>query len=192
MKSLLTQSILIITTALVIIAPMACDQSAPTSTKNATNSTNAALPKDLFITQEPAGALGVLKVRQSAKAGDHVTMIGRIGGSEKPFVSNRAVFTMVDASVKTCLEMGDAAHCPTPADYCCEDSTELAKSMASVNITDKSGKPLAISLAADGSLKPLMWIAVEGTLQPTDGGAFIVNADHIYKMPNDPLASKLK
>jgi hypothetical protein len=37
-----------------------------------------------------------------------------------------------------------------------------------------------------------MWIAVEGTLQPTDGGAFIVNADHIYKMPNDPLASKLK
>jgi hypothetical protein len=191
MKSLLTHSILFITTALAIIAPMACDQSAPTPTKNATNSTNAALPKDLFITQEPAGALGVLKVRQSAKAGDHVTMIGRIGGSENPFVSNRAVFTMVDASVKTCLEMGDA-HCPTPADYCCEDSTELAKSMASVNITDKSGKPLAISLAADGSLKPLMWIAVEGTLQPTDGGAFIVNADHIYKMPNDPLASKLK
>jgi hypothetical protein len=188
MKSLLTHSILAITTALAIIAPMACDQSAPTPTKNATN---AALPKDLFITQEPAGALGVLKVRQSAKAGDHVTMIGRIGGSENPFVSNRAVFTMVDVTVKTCLEMGDA-HCPTPADYCCEDSTELAKSMASVNITDKSGKPLAISLAADGSLKPLMWIAVEGTLQPTDGGAFIVNADHIYKMPNDPLASKLK
>ena len=191
MKSLLTHSILTITTALAIIAPMACDQSAPRPTKNAANAATSTLPKDLFITQEPAGALGVLKVRQSAKAGDHVTMIGRIGGSENPFVSNRAVFTMVDASVKTCLEMGDA-NCPTPADYCCEDSTELAKSMASVNITDKSGKPLTISLAADGSLKPLMWIAVEGTLQPTDGGAFIVNADHIYKMPNDPLASKLK
>ena len=188
MKTLRTQSKLIVTIALLCIAPIACDQSAPTPPKNATNST---LPKDLFVTQEPAGAAGVLKVRQSAKAGDHVAMIGRIGGSEKPFVSNRAVFTMVDASVKTCLEMGDA-HCPTPADYCCEDSTELAKSMASVKITDKSGKPLPISLAADGSLKPLMWIAVEGTLQPTDGGAFIVNAEHIYKMPNDPLASKLK
>lgn len=192
MKSLHTHSILAITTALVFIAPMACDQSAPTQPKNAANAATSALPKDLFITQEPAGALGVLKVRQSAKAGDHVTMIGRIGGSENPFVSNRAVFTMVDASLKSCLEMGDAAHCPTPADYCCEDSSQLAKAMASVAITDKSGKPLVISLAADGSLKPLMWIAVEGTLQPTDGGAFIVNAEHIYKMPNDPLASKLK
>jgi len=189
MKTFHLQFILSFTTALVVIAPMACDQSAPTPTKSAMNS---ALPQGLFVTQEPAGAIGVLKVRQSAKAGDHVAMIGRIGGSENPFVSNRAVFTMVDVSVKTCLEMGDAAHCPTPADYCCEDSSALAKAMASVTIADKTGKPLPISLAADGSLKPLMWIAVEGTLQPTDGGAFIVNADHIYKMPNDPLASKLK
>ena len=36
MKSLLTHSILTITTALAIIAPMACDQSAPTPTKSAT------------------------------------------------------------------------------------------------------------------------------------------------------------
>lgn len=189
MKSLHTHSILLLTTAFLFVAPIACDQSASTPTNNAAN---AALPKDLFVTQEPAGAIGVLKVRQSAKAGDHVAMIGRIGGSENPFVNNRAVFTMVDVSVKTCPEMGDAAQCPTPADYCCEDSSELAKAMASVAITDKSGKPLKISLAADGSLKPLMWIAVEGTLQPTDGGVFVVNADHIYKMPNDPLASKLK
>ena len=189
MKSLRTQSKLIVTTAFLCLAPIACDQSAPTPPKNATNS---ALPKDLFVTQEPAGAAGVLKVRQSAKAGDHVAMIGRIGGSVNPFVSNRAVFTMVDASMKSCAEMGDDDHCPTPADYCCVPTEELSKATASVCITDSTGKPLAMSLAADGSLKPLMWIAVEGTLQPTDGGAFIVNADHIYKMPNDPLASKLK
>ncbi|MSR34822.1 MAG: hypothetical protein EXS12_08545 [Phycisphaerales bacterium] len=192
MKTLHSQFMLSITTALLVVAPMACDQSAPTPPKNAATAATSSLPKDLFITQEPAGALGVLKVRQSAKAGDHVAMIGRIGGSINPFVSNRAVFTMVDASLTSCLEMGDAAHCPTPADYCCEDSNELAKAMASVTITDKTGKPLAISLATEGSLKPLMWIAVEGTLQPMDGGAFIVNADHIYKMPNDPLASRLK
>jgi hypothetical protein len=100
MKTLHPQFILSITTALIVVAPMACDQSAPTPTKNATNS---ALPQGLFVTQEPAGAIGVLKIRQSAKAGDHVTMIGRIGGSENPFVSNRAVFTMVDASVKLSL-----------------------------------------------------------------------------------------
>ena len=107
MKSLRTQFKLIVTTALLCLAPIACDQSAPTPPKTATNS---ALPKDLFVTQEPAGAAGVLKVRQSAKAGDRIAMIGRIGGSENPFVSNRAVFTMVDASMKSCLEMGDDAH----------------------------------------------------------------------------------
>ncbi len=178
-----------IVAALVVITPLACEQSASTPAKTTTTS---ALPKDLFITQAPAGAVGVLQVRQSAKAGDHVAMIGRVGGSVNPFVSNRAVFTMVDASMKSCLEMGDDDHCPTPADYCCVPTEELSKATASVCITDSTGKPLAMSLAADGSLKPLMWIAVEGTLQPTDGGAFIVNADHIYKMPNDPLASKLK
>ena len=92
MKTFHPQFILSITTALVVVAPMACDQSAPTPTKSATNS---ALPKDLFVTQEPTGAMGVLKIRQSAKPGDHVAMIGRIGGSENPFVSNRAVFTIV-------------------------------------------------------------------------------------------------
>ncbi len=175
--------------ALIVITPLACEQSAPTPTKTGATS---ALPQDLFITQAPAGAVGVLQVRQSAKAGDRVAMIGRVGGSVNPFVSNRAVFTMVDASMKSCAEMGDDDHCPTPADYCCVPKEELSKAIAYVCITDPTGKALSMSLAADGSLKPLMWIAVEGTLQPTDGGAFIVNATHIYKMPNDPLASKVK
>jgi len=37
-----------------------------------------------------------------------------------------------------------------------------------------------------------MLVAVEGTLQPSDGTAFVVRADKIYKFPNDPLARHIK
>ncbi|MCE9619224.1 MAG: hypothetical protein K8R92_04880 [Planctomycetes bacterium] len=177
-------------TALACALPMACDPATPPPTPSATAASS--LPKNLFVMQQPAGAVGVLEARKQAKAGQRVAIIGRIGGSVSPFVSNRAVFTLVDASLKTCAEMGDDAHCPTPADYCCEERSSLAKALASVAIVDRSGKPLAIALDSEGSLKPLMLIAVEGTLQPTEGGVFSVNADHIYKIPNDPLASKIK
>jgi len=165
----------------------ACDQSQPTKIAAAPK---AALPVDLFVQQQPVGALGVSQVKTQAKAGEHVVMLGRIGGSKSPFVSNRAVFTMVDPSIKTCAEMPDD-HCKTPADYCCEDSNDLAKALASVSIVNADGKPLNIALETEGSLKPLMLIAVEGTLQSTDNGAFVVNAQHIYKVVNDPLASTI-
>lgn len=64
--------------------------------------------------------------------------------------------------------------------------------MASIEIDGADGKPLAIALESEGTLKPLMLVAVEGTLQSTDGGSFVVRAQHIYKIPNDPLAKHIK
>src|SRR4051812_40809803 len=47
---------------------------------------------------EPAGARGVLQVRKEAKDGEDVVVVGRVGGSAKPFVAGRASFTIVDPS----------------------------------------------------------------------------------------------
>ena len=48
---------------------------------------------------------------------DEVVLVGRIGGSEAPFVDGLAAFTIVDAKVPPCsAEEG----CETPWDYCCE------------------------------------------------------------------------
>ncbi|MEY4228517.1 MAG: hypothetical protein RLZ84_1109, partial [Actinomycetota bacterium] len=46
-------------------------------------------------------------------------LVGRIGGSEQPFMADRAMFVLVDPSVKLCGEdePGDD-HCPTPYDFC--------------------------------------------------------------------------
>ena len=134
----------------------------------------------------------MIEARTTAKTGDRVAVIGRIGGSRAPFVSSRAIFTIVDQSMKSCLETDEEEHCPRPWDYCCEEKKELAKSMASIEINDANGKPLALALESEGTFKPLMLIAVEGTLQSTEGGSFVVRAEHVYKVPNDPLASKIK
>jgi len=168
----------------------ACD---PTNSQPPTPTASVVkLPADLIITTEPAGAVGVIEARKSATVGTRVAVIGRIGGSRSPFVSTRAIFTIVDPSLKSCAETGEEDHCPRPWDYCCEDKTALAQAIASIEISDASGAPLAISADAGGTLKPLMLVAVEGVLQSTEGGSFLIRADHVYLVANDPLASKIK
>lgn len=172
---------------------VACDKPATPPTPAATTTTaTVSLPAGLFVADAPAGAVGVIAARATAKAGDHVVLLGRIGGSRSPFVSNRAIFTIIDPSLKSCVEMGDDDHCPRPWDYCCEDRKSLTNGMASIEIADTAGKPLAIGLESEGTLKPLMLVVVEGTLQASEGGTLLVRADHIHKVANDPLAKFVK
>ena len=169
----------------------ACGDSAPTPAQTPVAAT-VTLPTGIFVTAEPNGAVPVLEARKSAKVGDRVALLGRIGGTRAPFVSDRAVFSIIDASLKSCVEMGDDDHCPRPWDYCCEDKSARSAAMASIEIDGADGKPLALALEQEGTLKPLMLVAVEGTLHSTDGGAFVVRAEHIYKVPNDSLAKYIK
>lgn len=193
MQHFLSKPIIALVAFSVLSFTVACDKSAPPAANPTAQSVGStALPSNLLVTEQPAGAVGVIEARTAAKAGDRVAVIGRIGGSRAPFVSNRAIFTIVDQSMNSCIEMGDDEHCPRPWDYCCEDKKKLAKSIASIEISDANGKPLGIALESEGTFKPLMLIAVEGTLQSTEGGSFVVRAEHIYKVANDPLASKIK
>ena len=188
-----SKHIVTIVAIIVFSFTVACDKSAPNAANPVAQSARpTALPANLLVTEQPAGAIGVIEARIAAKTGDRVAVIGRIGGSRAPFVSSRAIFTIVDQSMKSCLETDEEEHCPRPWDYCCEEKKELAKSMASIEISDANGKPLALALESEGTFKPLMLIAVEGTLQSTEGGSFVVRAEHVYKVPNDPLASKIK
>ncbi len=169
-----------------VMAIIACDGTTPPPKVKPVT-----LPADTFVEVQPMEARSILEAKRTASAGQRVAIIGRVGGSTSPIVSQRAVFTMVDASLKSCAEMGED-HCPTPADYCCEERGSLANAMASVSLVDANGVPLAISLEAEGSIKPLMLLVVEGTLQPTSDHSFNIHATHLYKVPNDPLASKIK
>ena len=93
-----------------------------------------------LLASEPAGAKGVKETRQQAKDGDEVVVVGRIGGSVKPF-TGRAAFTIVDLKYKACSDR-EGDNCETPWDYCCESPDELAKGTVLVKLVDSAGKTL--------------------------------------------------
>lgn len=66
---------------------------------------------------DPGGAGEVIKVRKKAKDQEEIVIVGRIGGSENPWVEGRGAFSIVDSSLKSCLECGSEG-CPKPWDYC--------------------------------------------------------------------------
>jgi len=70
-----------------------------------------------LLAGEPSGSADVIKVREVAKDSDEVVIVGRIGGSENPWVDGRAAFSIVDLSLKSCTECGSDG-CLKPWDYC--------------------------------------------------------------------------
>ena len=52
-----------------------------------------------LLAVEPEGAKGVIQWRQDAADKQSVVVVGRIGGSESPWVEGRAAFSIVDPSL---------------------------------------------------------------------------------------------
>jgi hypothetical protein len=85
---------------------------------------------------EPTGAIPVGNARQTAKTNEQITLVGHIGGSDKPFVDGVAAFTIVDPKVAYCAA---AEGCPTPWDYCCQQNA-IKESIATIKVVDGNGK----------------------------------------------------
>lgn len=138
----------------------------------------ASLPAGLILAEAPGGAVSIAQARLVAKPGDTVVVQGRIGGSKEPFVSDRAIFQVVDMSMPPCAE---AHGCETPWDYCCEPHDQVAAKSMTVQVIGADGKPLALDLPGKSSLKPMDKIIVRGKVANKAGDAvMIVNADGIY------------
>ena len=136
------------------------------------------LPEGLVVRGEPSGT-HVAACKESAKQGDEVTIVGRIGGSRNPFVSDAAVFTIVDPSLKPCNAKDDD-HCRTPWDYCCEDRDSMKRNMATIEIAGDDGAPLALPLRGLQGLDPLATVSVTGIVtERNDQGVLVVRAKRI-------------
>jgi len=99
-----------------LIVVNGCSQKPPTAA-SPSKSDSAVDGSKYLLNSEPGGAKGVIKVREEAKDQDDVVIVGRIGGSENPWVEGRAAFLIVDPSLKSCKECG-SDDCPKPWDYC--------------------------------------------------------------------------
>ena len=97
-----------------LVVAIGCSQESPTtSAPSATNSASAVDGSKYLLNSEPDDAMDVIKLREAANDGDDVVIVGRIGGSENPWVEGRAAFSIVDPSLKPCED-----GCPKPWDYC--------------------------------------------------------------------------
>jgi len=94
-----------------------CSQEATKQNSGSEGSSSNVDGSKFLLTGEPSGGADVIKVRATAKDSDDVVIVGRIGGSENPWVDGRAAFSIVDLSLKSCLECGSEG-CLKPWDYC--------------------------------------------------------------------------
>jgi hypothetical protein len=139
------------------------------------------LPASAFLAAAPAGAKPLPEVKKSAKKGDTLTFVARIGGRLEPFVAGRAMMIVIDTTIPSCAEMGDEDHCPTPWDYCCEPKDSLTAGTATVQFVGTDGKPLAVSIQGLGGLEPLATVTVTGVVAEKDeSGVFVVNATGVH------------
>ncbi|NQV27945.1 MAG: hypothetical protein HQ518_26650 [Rhodopirellula sp.] len=131
-----------------------------------------------LLTAEPANATTVIEAREKSEDGADVALVGRIGGSESPWVDGRAAFSIVDQTLKACSDIpGD--ECETPWDYCCE-THKLPSSTALVKFVDQEGRPLKVDARELLNLKELQTVVVRGKAKRDEAGNLTVLASGLF------------
>ncbi len=109
--------LLLLSLASCLLTLSGCSSGKPTTTQATSSSAEQVDGSIYLLASEPEEAVDVIKARETAKDQDDVVIVGRIGGSANPWVDGRAAFSIVDASLESCLECG-SMDCPKPWDYC--------------------------------------------------------------------------
>lgn len=178
MKPFFSHSLLFSVVACFLVG---CGNSSTTpesSTATETNPASTASASQVMLEQEPEGAKEVIDARKSAENDEAVVLVGRIGGSENPWIDGRAVFSIVDNSLKACSDIpGDG--CEKPWDYCCE-TDKLPTATALIKVVDDKGDLIQEDARKLLNLKELQTVVVKGKAQKDDAGNFTVFADGIY------------
>ena len=160
--------------ALVCIAVAGCNF----SSSNPSNASNLDGSKYL-LGSEPEGGQDVIEVRKTAQNDDEVVIVGKIGGSVKPWADGQAAFWIVDRSIKSCRDI-DEDHCATPWDYCCEPNESLAPAMALVKVVDENGAVVSANAKELLGLKELDTVVARGTAERDMDGNLNVLVTSVY------------
>ncbi|HVS19718.1 MAG TPA: hypothetical protein VMT18_14025 [Planctomycetota bacterium] len=135
------------------------------------------LPERFHRGAAPEGALDVAAARSAAVSGERLAVRGFVGGSEQPFVSGLAAFTLVDPALKSCA--GDGMGCETPWDYCCEDPKAMMEGSLVVEFRE-GGELLATPARGFHGLDHLSEVVVEGLAEVDPRGNVTVVADGVF------------
>ncbi|MDX1968456.1 MAG: hypothetical protein SFV23_14865 [Planctomycetaceae bacterium] len=153
-----------------------CGQSAPAPQPTGATPEVSAAASDLLLREQPIDAQPVAEVRKSAADGVDVTILGRIGGGETPWVEGRAAFTIVDPKLEPCAP-GEG--CPTPWDYCCS-TDQLPANRAMIKVVDAAGDTVEQDARTLLGVKELQTVVVKGKAKRDDAGNLTVLASGVF------------
>ena len=98
-----------------------------------------------------------------------------------PISDAAAILVLADEKAITSCDDIPGDSCETPWDYCCEDSSKIAASTATIQVRDDNGKVIRSTLRDLGGLKELSHLVIGGTVDSSSTAeALIVNADKIH------------
>jgi hypothetical protein len=139
------------------------------------------VPESYFLAAAPAQAQPVADVVSSAKDGDLVAVVGRVGGAQKVFVDDYAVFTLVDSKIEPC-GAGRMDECETPWDYCCDTPEVIAANALSVELV-ADNQVLKASPRGFHGLDVLKTVVVQGKVARDGAGNVRVLATGLHVEP---------
>ena len=159
----------------------ACGKKDAPDTSDSGGGSAASIPDSVIVATAPGGALEVVPARAAAKPGEAIVIRGKVGGNMKPISESNAILVLADLqAIKSCDEIpGD--ECETPWDFCCEETSTIAASTATIQVLGDDGKVLRSSLRGAGDIKELSFLVVAGTVDTNSTpDRLIVNADKIH------------
>jgi hypothetical protein len=126
------------------------------------------------LKEEPSGAIDVSELREKAKDGDAVVVVGSIGGGINPWVKDRAAFVLVDACASmecdgSCCEEGCNCH-----------ASELADSSVIVKFLSQDGQVIESDARELLGVHALDTVVVQGRAKRDKAGNVAMIADGVY------------
>jgi hypothetical protein len=140
------------------------------------------LPSLFFTDTRPNDVKDLVEVKKTAKKGDEVTFLARIGGrGNASFVKTVSMMIVADPSLVSCELMGEEEHCATPEDYCCEDPVLRAQGLGTIRFMNEKGESYPFSIEGSHGLETLKYVVVAGNVVDiNESGVFVVDASKVW------------
>jgi hypothetical protein len=135
----------------------------------------------LLVTEAPADALSIAKLRTTAKVGDEVVFSGKIIGNDTVLIDGRAIMVMGDPKKITSCDLMHGDNCKTPWDVCCDEPDDVKNSIVTVQVVDADGKPLKQGFRDVDGIKELSSLVVSGRVAEGSNEAnMLINATSFF------------
>ncbi len=131
----------------------------------------------IMMSMEPSGALSIKEAHASSDSGTTTVVVGRIGGTAKPFVDGLAVFNIVDLSVEGCES---DPHCRAP---CNLPPEELKVSTALVKLIGDNGSVIPRDTRELLPVSNSSIVVVHGRTKRNDHGNLTILAKKVFVRP---------